>query len=265
MQKSAVRARAQHIILSVGLSPLLLTSGMLSGQRGKCMHTAQERDRTESRHALPPEPTGQRLILHGVSWATYERLLADFHDSHAAHFAYDQGVLEIMVLSYAHEKVNRLLQTVFEVIAAELDIDFENAGSTTFKRADLARGFEPDTCFYVRNVEQIRGKKEIDLTVDPPPDLVIEIDVSSPSLNKFPLYAQVGIPEVWRYDGTTLTLFTLEHGEDLAQEASSVLPGLTGQVITRFLEDSQTLKRTVWFRNVQEWARQHKEHLESAP
>jgi Uma2 family endonuclease len=205
-------------------------------------------------HQTPPPQTGQRVILHGVSWATYERLLADFQDSHAAHFAYDRGVLEIMVLSFEHEKINRLIHTLFEVIAAEMDVDFENAGSTTFKRADLARGFEPDTCFYIQNVEHIRGKKEIDLAVDPPPDLIIEIDISSPSLNKFPIYAQIGVPEVWRHDGTTLTIFTLKSGEYHAQEASIALPGLTGQVITQFLEDSQTMKRTEWFRRMREWA-----------
>src|SRR6266542_2060418 len=88
-------------------------------------------------HHAPPLKLGQRVILYGVSWETYERLLADFQDSHAAHFTYDQGRLEIMVLSFEHEKINRLIHTLFEVVAEEMDIDFENAGSTTFKRADL--------------------------------------------------------------------------------------------------------------------------------
>jgi Uma2 family endonuclease len=201
-----------------------------------------------------PSQTEQRVILHGVSWSTYERLLADLQDSHAAHFAYDRGVLEIMVLSFAHEKINRLLHTLFEVIAAEMEVDFENAGSTTFKREDLARGFEPDTCFYIQNMERIRNKKEIDLAVDPPPDLVIEIDISSPSLNKFPIYAQIGVPEVWRHDGTALTIFTLDSGEYRVQEASRALPDLTAQTIARFLEESQTMKRTEWFRYMREWA-----------
>ncbi|HKA54103.1 MAG TPA: Uma2 family endonuclease [Candidatus Binatia bacterium] len=208
-------------------------------------------------HAPPPK-LGQRVILHGVSWETYERLLADFPDSHAAHFAYDRGTLEIMVLSFGHEKINRLIHTLLEVVAEEMDIDFENAGSTTFKREDLKRGFEPDTCFYVQNAERVRGKKDIDPTIDPPPDLVIEIDISSPSLNKFPIYAQIVIPEVWRYDGQKLTIFRLEEGEYIEREESQVLPGLTSQIISRFLEDSQSMKRTVWLRRVREWARQQK-------
>ena len=172
------------------------------------MQTHTETDQPLVHHA-PPPAVGQRVILHGVSWETYERLLADFQDSHAAHFAYDQGALEIMVLSLKHETFNRTLATLVEIVAEEMQGDVINAGSTTFRRADLSKGFEPDTCFYIQNVERVRGKDEIDLTVDPPPDLVIEIDITSPSLNKFPIFAAMGIPEVWRYDGKTVTIFTL--------------------------------------------------------
>jgi len=120
----------------------------------------------------------------------------------------------------------------------------------------LARGFEPDTCFYARNAERIRGKEEIDLTVDPPPDLVIEIDITSPSLNKLPIYAAVGVPEVWRYNSKGLTIFRREGGQYHAHAESSLLPGATGQVISQFLEDSQSMKRTAWVCSVREWARE---------
>ncbi|MHC4089359.1 MAG: Uma2 family endonuclease, partial [Planctomycetota bacterium] len=132
----------------------------------------------------PPELIAQRVILQGVSWQTYERLLADFEDSHAAHFAYDQGVLEILVPSAKHEESNRTLALLIEMLALEMEMEIRNLGSTTFKRADMLRGFEPDTCFYIQHVEQISGKDEIDLTVDPPPDLVLEIDITHPSLDK---------------------------------------------------------------------------------
>src|SRR5215510_2863077 len=204
-------------------------------------------------HHAPPSETGQRVILHGVSWETYERLLADFQDSHSAHFAYDRGALEIMVLSLKHEIFNRTLATLVEIVAEEMQGDVINAGSTTFKRADLRRGFEPDSCFYIHNAERVRSKDEIDLTVDPPPDLVVEIDITSPSLNKFPIFAAMGIPEVWRYDGEGVTIFKLEKEEYSIQEASGVFPGLTSPVIKRFLEDSQ-MKRSAWVRSVREWA-----------
>lgn len=207
---------------------------------------------------VAPSETGQRLVLHGISWETYERLLADFENSHAAHFAYDQGGLEIMVLSFEHEKINRLFHSLFEVVAEEMDIDFENAGSTTLKREDLHRGFEPDTCFYVNHVEHIRGKTHIDLSVDPAPDLVIEIDLSSLSLDKLPIYAAVGVTEVWRYYEKGVEIFTLNSGTYQRQEISRVLPGLTDKIISGFIEDGHAMKRTTWVRSIREWVRQQR-------
>jgi Uma2 family endonuclease len=206
----------------------------------------------------PQSEREQRVILHGVSWATYESLLADFQDSHAAHFTYDRGVLEIMVLSLQHEKTNRRLHSLFEAIATEADIDFENAGSTTFKREDLARGFEPDTCFYVQNVEHIRRKEEIDLTEDPPPDLIIEADVTSTSLNKLPIYAAIGVREVWRYESQNIVIFRLEGSEYRQLEESVILPGVTGSQLSSFVKESRELTRPAWERRVREWARQQK-------
>ena len=152
----------------------------------------------------------QRVILHGVGWETYERLLADFRDSHAARFPYDQERLEIMVLSAEHEEDKDVLTLLVNVLAEEMDIDVRSFGSATFQQEDLERGFESDACFYIAYEAQVRGKKKLDLTIDPPPDLVIEIDITSPSLNKFPIFAAIGcLPEVWRYDGKRLMIFTL--------------------------------------------------------
>jgi Uma2 family endonuclease len=209
----------------------------------------------------PPHPridSEQRVILRGVSWATYESLLVDFAGRSSPRFAYDQGVLEIMPLSFPHENMNRLLQDLFSAVADEQELDFVNAGSTTFKRADLAKGFEPDTCFYIANAERMRGKPEVDLTVDPPPDLVIEIDITSLSLNKFPIYAQIGVPEVWRYAGNQVTIFKLSTGEYFLQNESPALPGLTSEVISRFLEEGQTMTHLAWLRSIREWARQQR-------
>lgn len=205
----------------------------------------------------PPPQSDQRLILHGISWATYERLLADYQDSHAAHLAYDQGVLEIMVLSLEHERLKHTLATLVEVLAEEMGIDVDGVGSTTFHREDLAKGFEPDACFYIQRAEQVAGKKRIDLTEDPPPDLVIEIDITSPSLDKFPIYAQIGVPEVWRYEGQTLSVLKREGQTYTLVEASEVLPGVPSAQLSDFIHDSESLKRTVWLRQVREWVRQN--------
>src|SRR5262249_28756877 len=155
----------------------------------------------------PSPEVPQCVILRGVSWDTYQRLLADFQDSHAAHFAYDQGKLEIMVLSAEHEEDKDVLMLLINVLAEEMGIDVRSFGSTTFQHEDLDRSFEPDGCFYVAHEAQVRGKKKLDLAIDPPPDLVIEIDISSLSLNKFPLFSALHVPEVWRYDGTRLQVF----------------------------------------------------------
>ena len=221
------------------------------------MQTAQETTLQVSHSVLSLE-AGPRIILRGVSWATYESLLTDFQDSNAVHFAYDQGVLEIMAPSTRHEEPNRTLALLVEMLALELHINIRNLGSTTFTRKDLQRGFEPDTCFYIRNVERVRGKEEIDLTIDPPPDLVLEIDITHPSLNKLPIYAAVGVPEIWRYDGQRLTMFILKDNTYHQQEESLAFPHLTRQVLSQFIAESKTLERLDWLRRVQEWARQHK-------
>jgi Uma2 family endonuclease len=204
----------------------------------------------------PSEQTTQRVVLRHVSWETYERLLAEHEQCSSPRFTYDGGVLEIMSPSTKRERLNRSIATLCEVIAEECNIELDNVGSNTFKRQDLARGFEPDSCFYVQNVERVRNREQIDLTVDPPPDLVIEIDISRSSLDRFPIFASIGVPEVWRYDGRRVAICKLSGGAYQEQETSEAFPGITGQILTQFLEESQTLQRTVWLRRIRAWARQ---------
>ena len=117
-------------------------------------------------------PAEQKVLLSNVSWETYERLLKDHLDSSAPRFTYDRGMLEILSPSSEHEKLNRHIAQLVLAVTEEMGIEAEDFGSTTFRREDLERGFEPDSCFYIQNEEQVRGKDRIDLTVDPPPDLV---------------------------------------------------------------------------------------------
>src|SRR5438132_5726793 len=134
-------------------------------------------------HTPPQElftrPT-QRVILHGISWQTYKRLLAELGDQRASRLAYDQGVLEITMPSDRHETHKKLLERMIETLTEELNLPAKSFGSTTLNRADLERGAEPDSCYYIQHVGQIAGR-QIDLTTDPPPDLVIEVDISSSS------------------------------------------------------------------------------------
>jgi Uma2 family endonuclease len=204
-------------------------------------------------------PSEQRTVLHNISWETYEHLLADHRDRSSPRFAYDQGVLEIMVVSSKHERPNRLISQLVELVAEEMELDLVNLGSTTFRREDLQRGFEPDTCFYVQNEERVRGKVEIDSEVDPPPDLVIEVDITSPSLDRFPIYAHFGVPEVWRYDGERVVVYELRNAEYVAVATSLALPWFTSDILTRLVAQGLTMRHTSWTRKVREWARSTRE------
>ncbi len=203
----------------------------------------------------PPE----RLVtLYGISWETYERIIAEHGEKGGTRFTFDNGALEIRVRSSRHEKPNRALAALVEVLAEEFDIDLRRLGSTTFKREDLQKGFEPDSCFYIQNSEAIRGKDEIDLASDPPPDLIIEIDITSESLDRFPLFAAVGVMEVWRFDRASVAFFRLEEGEYVKTLNSVSFPPLTDEIATRFLTESLTMKSTAWLRRVRQWAREQK-------
>jgi len=199
--------------------------------------------------------TEQKVILDNISWGTYQRLMEERGERPKPRYAYDRGRLEIMVSSYEHENLKHDLATLVEVIAEELGIDIVGAASTTFQREDLAQGFEPDASFYLQQATRIRGKKRIDLDTDPAPELVIEIDITHPSLNKFPIFAGLGIPEVWRYHKKALTIFRLEGETYRAQEASEIFPGVTSADSTRLIGESYRMKRTEWMRSVRELGR----------
>jgi Uma2 family endonuclease len=200
-------------------------------------------------------PADQRVVLRNVGWETYERLLADHASSSAPRFTYDRGLLEIVSPSTEHEEDNRTLAMLVEVVAEEMDVDVRNVGSMTFRREDLQRGFEPGSSFYIGNAERVSGKVQIDPAVDPPPDLVIEIDVTHPSLDKLPIYAQMGVPEVWRLAGERVVVLVRQAEEYLEARESVALPPLTDDVLTRFVAESRTLKRTAWLRAVRAWLR----------
>lgn len=160
-----------------------------------------------------------------------------------------------MVLSAEHEALKHALEVLVEIFAEELNIDVRGFGSTTFRRADLDRGFEPDACFYIQQELRVRGKREIRLSVDPPPDLIIEVDVSHPSLNKLSLFATLGIPEVWRYDSAHVIILKLtEEGYEERVE-STALPGVTSEALSQFVQENSQVQPTVWRRHVREWAR----------
>jgi Uma2 family endonuclease len=205
-----------------------------------------------------------RMALQHISWETYEHVLNDHLDATSPRFTYDQGTLEIMSPSSEHEELKVTMSAVADILAEEWQVEFKGLGSTTFRRSDLKKGTEPDSCFYIQNVEKIRGKKEINLFIDPAPDLVIEIEITSPVVNKLPIYARLGVPEIWRYDGRSAIIRRLSEGRYQAAEQSGVLPPLTQSVLTDFIEQSKVLTTLAWRRMVRRWT-QHQRPTPSEP
>lgn len=196
----------------------------------------------------------QSVILPGISWATYESLLKDYAAFAGVRLNYDRGKLEIMTPGPEHENFSRKIEDAAAAIAEAQERDIEPYGSMTFKRADIERGFEPDSCFYIERAEEMRDRKVIDLSVDPAPELVIEVDDTSPSLQKLPLYASVGVREVWRYKNGKITIYGLDDGAYSERENSLAFPELSRTKLEEFIEQSRTMRRPDWMRGIREWA-----------
>jgi Uma2 family endonuclease len=195
------------------------------------------------------------MVLHNISWETYERILADHESSSVPRFTYDRGDLEIMSPRPEHEDTNWSIALSVAIITESLGIEYRALGSTTFKRRDLERGFEADSCFYVRNELRMRGKQTFDLTVDPPPDIVVEIDITRSSQQKHGVFASLGVPEVWSHDGGRLSMFSLQGSGYIEIETSRELPGVTAKLISDIVAASPSMGRNEWTRYVRRLVR----------
>src|ERR671932_1677142 len=185
-------------------------------------------------------PAEARVLLRGVSWQTFKALMADIGEDRSCRIAYDQGMLEIMVPYEQHEEPKILISSFVEALADQLEIEIRQLGSLTLEREDLTRAVEPDTCFYIQNEAQVRGK-EIKLPNVPPPDLVVESDYTHSSLNKFNIYASLGVPELWRYRKKTLQVYQLIEGKYEQTEKSLAFPFIPIAEIPGFIEQSKTI------------------------
>lgn len=205
------------------------------------------------------EASEGRVLLSDVSWASYEALLRDSEQSNGSRITFDRGCLELMSPMLAHEGDNRNLQMIVEIIAEEWQMETLNAGSVTLKRQDMERGLEPDSCFYIQNVEQIAGHETIDLDGgDIAPDLVIDVDVTSPSLNKLAIYATLGVPEIWRLAHGSVTIFGLVGNGYQECAASIAFPRLSQPTLDNFMSQSHTMRRLDWLHLVRAWAETNK-------
>ncbi len=194
----------------------------------------------------------QRVVLDNISWSTYLAILNDA-ENRRGRIAYDRGVLEIMSPSKLHENVKTLVARMIEAYAESAGIELDGAGSTTFKREDFQRGFEPDECYYIKNADAVLGKDELDLTIDPPPDLALEVDISRTSIGKFGIYQALAVPEIWRYRGDEFEIFVLNSGEYVKAEQSEQLPGFPMNVVSELLQQRATLKQSEIMRRFRKW------------
>jgi Uma2 family endonuclease len=199
---------------------------------------------SEYLEAIDHLPAGATLVMPGVGWEQYEDLLNDLVDRPGVRISYDGGRLEIMTPLPEHEEYKEFISDLARALSEESGIPLEKRGSATWKRRRIQKGVEPDTCFYVANAHRIAGKRKIDLETDPPPDIAVEIDTTNESLSKFPIYAALGVPEIWRYDGKRVQIYQLKGDAYVETDASSFFLNLSGSMLTESLDLSKAQSQT---------------------
>ncbi len=200
-------------------------------------------------------PPGHRVLFHDVNWQEFEAILAELGEKRSARLAYLQGTLEIRVPLPEHEVNKETISDMVKILLEELEIDRECFGSTTFKREDMLAGIEPDNCFYIQNYAKMIGKTRLNLTVDSPPDLAIEIDVTSPT--QISAYQTLGVPEIWRYENGKIQIYLLQSGKYIEPKISPTFPRFTViEEISRFLEMSRTIGTSRALRDFRKWVRE---------
>jgi Uma2 family endonuclease len=202
----------------------------------------------EQRH---PEP-GEAILLHNVSWETYEALLHDLDGQHLR-LTYDDGRLAIVSPLPKHDKVKTLIGRMIEQLSLELNIPVSSFGSTTWRRRKFRKGLEADECYYVQSETLVRGREDVDLKSDPPPDLAVEVDVTHHPVNRMKVYAGLGIPEVWVCSFEHVICMHLTKGRYKPAEKSLAFPFLRPADLERFLALRGTTDETSLLRAFRNW------------
>jgi Uma2 family endonuclease len=195
---------------------------------------------------------GQQLLLKELNWQKFETILSELGESRASRLSYSNGILEIMVPLPEHEKDKEIISYMVQFLLEALNIDFEPLGSTTFKNERMNQAVEPDACFYIKNYQAVIGKNRLNLESDPPPDLVLEIDITSRTY--LDNYRQLGVPELWRYTQSGLQINLLQEGEYIESLSSPNFPQIPIiELINQFVKQSQQLGRSEAIRNFKNW------------
>lgn len=196
------------------------------------------------------------VILSDVAWETYDQFVQETMDKMVnPRFYFEKENLLIMPVLAKHERINRYVELLINILTEEFQIDCIGLGSTTFQREDIERGFEPDSCFYFKYEKEMRQKDKLDMTVDPAPELIVEIDITSLSTNRQSIFAAFDVPEIWRFDGEEMHILKLV-GEKYEEVSGSLaLPLVTREKLSEFIKSSENLSRLEWISNVRNWAK----------
>jgi Uma2 family endonuclease len=197
----------------------------------------------------------QRLLLHNISWDTYVTI-GEALAERPIRLTYDRGNLEIMTTSHEHERYKKIFGLLISVLAEELSVAISGFGSATYQKKDIERGLEPDECYYTTHWAQMRGVHRIDLDRDPPPDLVIEVDVTRSSIDRMGIYASLGVSELWRFDGRELYAYKLAAKREYHQtDRSPTFPAIPLKELVRFLHEGEETDDITLIRTFRAWVR----------
>jgi Uma2 family endonuclease len=202
--------------------------------------------------AIPGET---RVLLENITWKTFKTILAEMGSERTNRITYNNGKIEIMTPLKPHESSNRLIEVFVGVLCEELGLEVNRVGSLTLTRDDLEYGAEPDSSYYIQNELLVREKENIDLEFDLPPDLVLEVEYSRPKIDKFKLYAAMGIPEFWGYNGITLRIYILANGQYSETQTSPTFAAIPIKEIPRFIEESKKIGQIAVTRAFRTWVK----------
>ncbi|MDG2990817.1 Uma2 family endonuclease [Candidatus Synechococcus calcipolaris G9] len=185
------------------------------------------------------QPIGEkRVALRGLTWNAYQQILHALPQRRGARLTYDRGVLEITMPLESHEFALRLIERFIITLVFEMGMKIKTMGSTTMDRQELDRGSEPDCAYYIQNQPTVAGRK-VDFATDPPPDLVVEVDITHTDIDKNRLYAAMGVPELWRYNGQDWRIFQLQERDYQECDRSPTFPWVEKEYLYHFLEQAQ--------------------------
>ncbi len=202
----------------------------------------------------PPRILGEeRVILKNISWETFDRLLAEAGDKRNTRFYYLDGTLEIMSPLFIHEGSNRFIERLICAAAEVLAMNCRVAGSVTLRLQPKKAGAEPDSSYYIQNEPLIRHLNALDLKQDPPPDLIVEVDITSSSDRRFPIYARLGVPELWQYNGQDIQYYVLEDGEYVPVQISPTFPMIFADILLSYLQRRLAIGEMQAIREFKTW------------